>query len=173
MSQRRVLLDGHRDEAERILAVAGTAGHDLLAIDEGRAQVGVTLAVRARCIVDGAAGVDLGRARRTERAAGLRRGHAAVALDRKVAAVTGADAERDRSAVATARDCRARCSLGRTRAERIEHGEGVGVGGRAVVPALAASEERVEKVLCGGAGSRGEERGSADRERNDRLRSGR
>ena len=42
-TQRRVVVCTHGDDAERVLAVAGAARHDLLAIDESRAQLGVAL----------------------------------------------------------------------------------------------------------------------------------
>ena len=53
-AQCRVLRHLRIDQAERILAVAGAAGHDLLPIHESGAELGVTLAVGADRMVDAA-----------------------------------------------------------------------------------------------------------------------
>src|SRR5262249_57159767 len=76
------------DEAERILAVAGAAANDLLAIEKGALELGVARAVGTDRVVDGVAPVNPGLRRRTERAAELGRARGRMLLQRKIATVT-------------------------------------------------------------------------------------
>src|SRR5262249_33028533 len=91
-AERRVLLERRIDQPECVLAVAGAARNDPLAIAERGSELAVRLAVGPDRLVDAVAAVDSGLARWAERAAGARRRDAAMALDRKIAAVAQAHA---------------------------------------------------------------------------------
>src|SRR5215813_6985696 len=72
-TQCRIISNGWVDEAKGVPAVAGAAGDDLLPVRERSGKLRVALAVWRDRMVDGVAVVDLGCARRTQGAAGLRR----------------------------------------------------------------------------------------------------
>ncbi len=60
LRKRRIVLDLDRREAERVLAVAGASGHDLVAIAECVRQLGIGLAVLGSGMIDAAAVHHLG-----------------------------------------------------------------------------------------------------------------
>src|SRR5439155_27149867 len=100
LAQGRIVLDLDLRQPDRILAVAGAAGDELVAVAERVRQLGVTLSIVRRGIVDAAAVDQLGLARRTQAAA---RGGAALVVgsrDRKMTAIAGAHAKCLTAAVA-------------------------------------------------------------------------
>src|SRR4051812_18091438 len=102
-AQGRVLLDADLREAQRILAVAGAALDDFVAVAEGVGQLGIRLAVLGGGIVYVAAVDDLGFGRRTQAVAGLRLALAVRARDREMPAVAGTHAEGLPAAIARPR----------------------------------------------------------------------
>src|SRR5215831_16584857 len=79
-TQCRIISNSWVDEAEGVPAVAGAAGDDLLPVRERGGKLRVALAVWRDRVLDAVAVVDLGFARRTKRAAGLRRTYPAMTL---------------------------------------------------------------------------------------------
>src|SRR5262249_28041871 len=130
---------------ECVLAVAGAARNDPLAIAERGSELAVRLAVGPDRLVDAVAAVDSGLARWAERAAGARRRDAAMALDRKIAAVAQAQAVGGAALELL--------SFRGTRAERAKGRGwiGIGVGGRRR-PAPAAEQRLEEALRLGGTG---------------------
>jgi hypothetical protein len=88
-TQCRIISNGWVDEAEGVPAVAGAAGDDLLPVRERGGKLRVALAVWRDRVLAAVAVVDLGFARRTKRAAGLRRTYP---LDWEVTSVAQAHA---------------------------------------------------------------------------------
>src|SRR5262245_37846457 len=94
LAQGGVALDLDLGEAHRVLAVAGTARNDLVAIAEGVGQIRIGLAVLGRRIVDAAAIDHFGLRSGTEAAAGFRTALAIATRDREMPSVAGPHAER-------------------------------------------------------------------------------
>jgi len=76
-----------------IASIAGAAGHQLLAIDEGVVEIGIAAAAIRDSIVDAAASIQTRLAGRAERAARLGRAHAGVRRHREEVSVAAAHAE--------------------------------------------------------------------------------
>ena len=149
--QRRIVGELDMRQAEGGAAVAGATGDELLAVAIGVGQVGVAAAVAGGRVIDVAAGIEAGLARRAERMARLDRAHAGMRRDREIMPVAGAHAETARRAGALARDDafllrRRRIERAGQAGERI--GEGLGIARRlaAVRKGVAqAAEQLVEK----------------------------
>src|SRR5262249_24190379 len=130
-TQCRIISNGWVDEAEGVPAVAGTAGDDLLPVRERGGKLRVVLAVWRDRVLDAVAVVDLGCARRTKRAAGLRRTYPAMTLDWEVTSVAQAHAVGD-------------ASLGTGCFRAARRGGRIRIGGGGIPE---AAKQRLEKVL--------------------------
>src|SRR5262249_30579978 len=116
LAQGRIVRDLDRGEADGILAVAGTACDELVAIAVGIRQVGIFLSGLRDRLVDVAAIDQRGLGRRAEAVAAVGLAFAVVALRREVAAVAGAYAPGLPAAIGTpARRIVARHVVGRER----------------------------------------------------------
>src|SRR5262249_25443410 len=132
-TQCRIISNSWVDEAEGV-PLAGAAGDDLLPVRERGGKLRVALAVWRDRVLDAVAVVDLGFARRTKRAAGLRRTYPAMTLDWEVTSVAQAHAVGD-AFLGTG------CFRAARRGGRIRIGDGG-------IP--EATEQRLEKILGGG-----------------------
>src|SRR5882757_4061303 len=94
LAQRRVALDLDRRETDLILAIAGAAADELVAIAERVRQVRIGLAVFGGRVVDAAAGEHLGFARRAEAVAAGRAARIVRSGDREITTVAGPHAKR-------------------------------------------------------------------------------
>src|SRR4030095_16086478 len=83
-TQCRIISNGCGDKAEGIPAVTGAARDDPLPVREGGGKLRVALTVWRQRVIYCVAIVDLGRARRTKRAAGVRQIDPAMMLDWEV-----------------------------------------------------------------------------------------
>src|SRR5205807_4715730 len=131
----------------RVPAIAGAAGDDLLPVRERGGKLRVALAVWRDRVIDAVAVIDLGCARRTKRAAGLRRTCPAMTLNWKVTSVAQAHAIGD-AALGTSRFWTERRSV------RIRI-----TGGRRIPQ---AAEQRLENVLSRGGSHGGDKRRDGD-----------
>ena len=168
--QRRIGLHVHARQPERVAAIAGAAGDQLLAVDEGVVEIGIAAAVarrprgRCRCRNTAASGSP----GRTHGSFG--RAHAGMRLHREIAAVAGAHAD-SRSPGRLRRALRRRvdgvCDAG----ERIGEGADIGrqSGGRLDRVAQAA-ENALENTLRRGRRERSERQQAERRKRRPTTR---
>src|SRR5436190_17836770 len=94
LAQRRIVLDLDRRETDLVLAVAGAAADELVAIAERVRQLRIGLAVFGGRVVDTAAGKHFGLARRAETVAARRTACIVRSGDREIAPVAGPHAKR-------------------------------------------------------------------------------
>src|SRR6266436_7039624 len=146
-TQCRIISNGCVGEPERVPAVAGAAGDDLLPVRERGGKLRVALAVWRDRVIDAVAVVDLGCACRTSRAAGLRRSCPAMTLNWEVTSV--AQAHAIGGAV-----------LGTSRFWTVRRSVRIRITGGRRIP--QAAEQRLENVLGRGGSHGGEKRRDAD-----------
>src|SRR6266436_3828865 len=146
-TQCRIISNGCVGEPERVPAIAGAAGDDLLPVRERGGKLRVALAVWCDRVIDAVAVVDLGCARRTKRAAGLRRTCPAMTFNWKVTSVAQTHAIGE-------------ASLGAGRLWATQRGVRIRLTGGRRIP--QAAEQRFENVLCRGRSHRGEKRRGGD-----------
>src|SRR6266436_1036933 len=151
-TQCRIISNGCVGEPERVPAVAGAAGDDLLAVRERGGKLRVALAVCRDRVIDAVAVVDPRYARRTKRAAGLRRTCPAMTLNWKVTSVAQAHAIDE-------------ASLGTGRLWAAQRGVRIRITGGRRIP--QAAEQRLENVLGRGRSYRGEKRRDGDADHED------
>jgi hypothetical protein len=94
-TQCRIISNGRGDKAEGFLAIACAAGDNPFPVRESGDKLRVALAVGRNRVLDAIAVVYLGCARRTKRAAGLRRTHPAMTLNWEIKSVAQAHAVDD------------------------------------------------------------------------------
>jgi len=153
-------------EPEGIAAVAAAAGHQLLAIDKGVRHIGIAAAVIGGGVVDIAAAIEAGFARRAERTAAFGRAHAGMRLYREKAAVAGAHAEGFGRALVSARRrscCGGGCKVVGQAGEGIDERQIGRRPRRRFAGAARPAEQAVEKPRRGRLPARQKSRGEADK----------